>query len=170
MENNHTTSLKATKDIKLQNFNYKFLMRIIPTNKFLLKCNIGHTALCEFCSMEIETLNHLFWECIHVQHFWTNLSVFLQEYNIIIIQFNLRNVMLGITEGTNITEIQIKNFIILLGKYFIFKTKYQKQYPTLIRFKSHLCQRIQIEKQIYFMKDRLAQFNNKWGTLRVLIE
>ena len=165
----YTTSLKATKDIKLQNFNYKFLMRIIPTNKFLLKCNIGHTALCEFCSMEIETLNHLFWECIHVQHFWTNLSVFLQEYNILI-QFNLRNVMLGITEGTNITEIQIKNLIILLGKYFIFKTKYQKQYPTLIRFKSHLCQRIQIEKKIYFMKDRLAQFNNKWSTLRVLIE
>ena len=78
--------------------------------------------------------------------------------------------MLGITEGTNITEIQIKNFIILLGKYYIFKTKYQKQHPTLIRFKSHLCQRIQIEKQIYFMKDRHAQFNNKWGTLRVLIE
>ena len=76
----YTTSLKATKNIKLQNFNCKFLMRIIPTNKFLLKCNIGHTALCEFCSMEIEILNHLFGECIHVQHFWTNLSVFLQEY------------------------------------------------------------------------------------------
>ena len=118
--------------------------------------------------MEIETLNHLFWECIHVQQFLTNLPVFLQEYNLLI-QFNLRNVMLGIMEGTNITEIQIKNFIILHGKYFIFKTKYQKQLPTLIRFKSHLCQRIQIEKQIYFIKDRLAQFNNKWGTLRVLL-
>ena len=74
--------------------------------------------------MEIETRNHLFWECIHVRHFWTNLSAFLQEYNVLI-QFNLRNVMLGITEGIHITEIQIKNFIILLGKYFIFKTKYQ---------------------------------------------
>ena len=87
--------------------------------------------------MEIETLNHLFWECIHVQQFLTNLSVFLQEYNVLI-QLNLRNVMLGTMEGTNITEIQIKNFIILHGKYFIFKTKYQKQLPTLIRFKSHL--------------------------------
>ena len=87
--------------------------------------------------VEIETFNHLFWECIHVQHFWTNLSVFLQEYTVLI-QFNLRNVMLGITEGTNITEIQTKNFLILLGKYFIFKTKYQKQHPTLIRFKSHI--------------------------------
>ena len=74
--------------------------------------------------------------------------------------------MLDITEGTNITEIQLKNFIIFFVKYFIFKTKYQKQHPTLIRLKSHLCQRIQIEKQIKFMKDRLAQFNNKWGTLK----
>ena len=36
-------------------------MRIIPANKSLLNCNIGHTALCDFCSVEIETLNHLFW-------------------------------------------------------------------------------------------------------------
>ena len=30
--------------------------------------------------------------------------------------------------------------------FFVFlkKTKHQKQHPTLIRFKSHLCQRIQI--------------------------
>ena len=89
-----TTSLKTTKDIKLQNFTYKFLMRIIPTNKFVLKCHIRHATLCEFCSMEIETLNHLFWECIHVQHFWTNLSVFLQEYNVLV-QFNLKNIMQG---------------------------------------------------------------------------
>ena len=48
----YKTSLKATKYFKLQNFNYKLLMRIIPTNNFLIKCNIGHTALCDFCSME----------------------------------------------------------------------------------------------------------------------
>ena len=59
-------------------------MRIIPTNRFLLKCNIGHTTLCDFCSMEIETLDHLFWECIHVQLFWANLSTLLQDYNVFI--------------------------------------------------------------------------------------
>ena len=80
-------------------------MRIIPTNRFLLKCNIGHTTLCDFCSMEIETLDHLFWECIHVQLFWTNLSTLLRDYNVFI-HFNLRNIMLGITEGTNQTEVQ----------------------------------------------------------------
>ena len=164
----YTTSLKASKDIKLQNFNYKFLMRIIRTNNFLLKCNIGHTAICNFCSMEIETLNHLFFGMYSCTAVLDKLISILTEYNALI-QFNLKNAMLGITEGTNITEIQIKYFIILQGKYFILKTKYQKQLPTLIRFKSHLCQRIQIEKQIYFIKDRLAQFNNRWGSLRVLL-
>ena len=56
----YTNRLQAIKDIRLQNFQYKCLMRIIPTNKYLLKCKIGETALCEFCTMEMETINHLF--------------------------------------------------------------------------------------------------------------
>ena len=118
----YTTSLQAMKDIKLQNFNYKFLMRIITKNRYLLKCNIWHTALCDFCPMDIETINHLFWEYIRVHNFLTNIFIFLQEYNVNI-QFNLRYILLGIT-GKNRTEVQLKNYIILLGKYFIFKSKY----------------------------------------------
>ena len=145
-------SLRATKNIKLQNFDYKFLMRIIPLNRFLLKFNIGHTTLCDFCCIEIETLDHLFWECIHVQLFWTYLSTLLQDYNVFI-HFNLRNIMLGITEGTNQTEVQRKNFI------------------NLLHFKLYLKHRINIEKKnIYCKKDRLAQFNKKWGNLRTLME
>ena len=30
----YTNAIKATKDIKLQNFQYKFLMRTLPTNTF----------------------------------------------------------------------------------------------------------------------------------------
>ena len=73
----YTNRLQATKDIRLQNFQYKYLMRIIPTNKYLLKCKIGETALCEFCTMEIETINNLFWECNYVQLFWATLTTFL---------------------------------------------------------------------------------------------
>ena len=50
----YTNFLQTTKDIRLQNnFQYKCLMRVIPTNKYLLKCKIGETALCEYCTMEI---------------------------------------------------------------------------------------------------------------------
>ena len=54
-KNIYTTNLKSTNDIKLPNFHYKYLMRIIPTNQFLIKCHIVSSSLCEFCNMEIET-------------------------------------------------------------------------------------------------------------------
>ena len=43
---------------------------------------------------EIETLNHLLFRMNSLTSFWTNVLVFLQEYNVLI-QFNLRTVMLG---------------------------------------------------------------------------
>ena len=165
----YTNRLQATKDIRLQNFQYKCLMRIIPTNKYLLKCKIGETALCEFCTMEIETINHLFGECNYVQHFWANLATFLLRYNITM-HFSLKYVTFGITERAHCIETQVKNFIILLGKYFIFKNKCLKTQPTISHFKVYLSQRINVEKHIYFIKNRLAQFDTKWVNLKPLIE
>ena len=67
--------MKSTNDIKLRNFQYKC---IVTTDQFLTKCNIVGSAQCEFCSMEIETVSHLFWECAHVQQFWTSVSDLLR--------------------------------------------------------------------------------------------
>ena len=58
-KNIYLTVFKSMNDIKLRNFQYKYIMRIVPTNQFLTKCNIVGSALCEFC-MEIETVSHLF--------------------------------------------------------------------------------------------------------------
>ena len=75
--------------------------------------------------MEIETINHLFWECLFVQQFWTELSNPLKDCNVDII-FSLRTITFGITQRINNPNIQVKDFIILLAKYFIFKSKCQK--------------------------------------------
>ena len=167
-KNIYTNRLSATKETKLQNFQYKFLMRIIPTNKFLLKCNIAMSALCDFCTMEIETINHLFWECLYVQQFWTELSNLLKNCNIDI-TFSLRTITFGITQRINNPNIQVKNFIILLAKYFIFKSKCQKLPLSFIHFKSYLEQRLKVEKQIYLMKDKLTQFERKWSNFSTLM-
>ena len=33
-------SFSCTVDVKLRNFNYKYLMRIIPNNRYMFKCNL----------------------------------------------------------------------------------------------------------------------------------
>ena len=61
--------------MKLRDFQYRYLNRIVPTNKFLSKCQIVSSSICDFCNMEIETMHHLFWECRHVQSFRQNLEI-----------------------------------------------------------------------------------------------
>ena len=95
----YTNTLVAINDIKLRNFQYKFIMRIIPTNKFLQKCGIADSALCDFCNMIIETTDNLFWECTHTQEFWTELCNFLTEFNTDLI-LNLPRVFFGLTFTT----------------------------------------------------------------------
>ena len=81
-KNIYTIIFKSTSDIKLRNFQYKYLMRVIPTNQFLVRCHIVSTSLCEFCNMEIETFLLLFWEGTYVQQSWISMSDLLHQCNI----------------------------------------------------------------------------------------
>ena len=62
--------------MKLRDFQYRYLNRIVPTNKFLSKCQIVSSSLCDFCNMEIETMHHLFWSVDMCNSFGQNLEIF----------------------------------------------------------------------------------------------
>ena len=70
---------RCTIDMKLRNFQYKYLTRILPINKYLFKCKLAPTFLCDFCAMQEETNAHLFWECFYVQEYWSKNTKFLKN-------------------------------------------------------------------------------------------
>ena len=74
----YSINISTSYDMKLQNFQYRYLNRIVHTNKFLTRCQIVSSSLCDFCNMDIETMHYLFWECIHVQFFWTKFRDFFK--------------------------------------------------------------------------------------------
>ena len=97
-------------------------MRIISSNScLLLKCSIATSVLCEFCTMVIESINYLFCECLYVHQFWTETSNCLKDYNEDI-SFSLKTVFFGEAQQINNPNTQVKNFIIRLAKYFIFRS------------------------------------------------
>ena len=151
--------IKSTIDTKLRDFQYKFIKRIIPTNTFLFKCNISSSNLCDFCSSDIETVKHLFWECQFSQQFWLQLKTFLNNLSIDV-TFDYKNICFGISSSPMSNT--LINFIILSAKYFIFKSKYMKNIPNIILFKSFLNKRREIEKCIAFEKDKIEHHNAKW--------
>ena len=75
-------SFYCTIDQKLRNFQYKYLMQIVRTNDFLLKCKLVQSNICDFCNMHVETVQHLFWECMYTQNFWQKLVDFLKSKDI----------------------------------------------------------------------------------------
>jgi hypothetical protein len=147
----------STIDTKLRNFQYKYLFRIIPTNKRLFLQNIVHSNLCDFCSTDIESIRHLFWECNHVQVFWNNLHNFINNAHI---RINIKTISFGFCEETD--EVNIKNYIIFYAKYFIFLNKCHKTIPRCDLFKIYLKKRIELEKEIALMNDKLHKFEVKW--------
>ena len=87
-------SFNCTIDVKLRNFQYKYLMRILPNNKYLFKCKLTPSVLCDFCSMQEETNFHLFWHCWYIQALWSKIQEIL-TFNNIDIQLNYFNISFG---------------------------------------------------------------------------
>ena len=116
---------RCTIDIKLRNFQYKYLMRIVPNNEYLFKCKLAPTVLCDFCAMQEETNVHLFWECFYVQEYWSKIQKFLKNNNLEI-ELTYYRISFGILDKNNIKTSMI-NFIILIAKYWILASKYKMQ-------------------------------------------
>jgi hypothetical protein len=149
---------KSTIDTKLQDFQYKLLMRLLPTNKYLFKCKLSSSNLCDFCSMNIETLEHIIWECNKTQIFWNEIGKYLTSKNVKI-NFTIINVSFGLNDKNNNETI---NFIIILAIFFIFKMKYNKTIPSFDKFLPFLQNRIRIEREIALIQDKLEKYENKW--------
>ena len=73
---------KSATDCTLRSFQYKYIQRIIATNKYLFTCNLSNTNLCDMCSEHIETIEHLFWEYKYIQSLWNQLITFLEKQQI----------------------------------------------------------------------------------------
>ena len=122
----HTIPFKSLISTKIRAFQYRYLMRIIPNNQFLYKCNINSTSLCDFCTMYVETNKHLFWECHFTREFWTDVERFLNEKEITI-KLDYKLISIGYTKWSSHSN--LLNFILIYAKYFIFKNKYSKTIP-----------------------------------------
>ena len=156
---------KCLIDTKLRTFQYKYIMRIIPNNKFLYKCNITNTSLCDFCCMNVETNKHMFWECTIIRAFWTDIENYLSSKDIHVL-LNYSIISFGITETSSMYK--ILNSIFIIEKYFIFKNKYAKTIPNFVHFISCLKYIENIEKLIANFKNKTTQHEAKHIHLRTL--
>ncbi len=80
LTNAFVTLRKATTCSVLRSFQYMIIHRAIVTNDYLFKCKIKDTDKCYFCGDDVETLEHLFCDCILIKQLWNELANKVQPF------------------------------------------------------------------------------------------
>ena len=119
----HLTASEA----KLRYFQFKFLHRIIATNRLLYLMKKNDSDVCSFCGTAVETLEHLFWECNVTASFILDVEARVLRRQF---YFSKRDFFFGYGDATN----HPYNFLILHIKYYIYDCKRHEMKPTVDEF------------------------------------
>ena len=107
------------KEVKLQEFQFKVNNHILVTKSFLHKINKVDNDRCALCGLETETIIHVLFNYNKVKEFWLAMKNWLRIQANVTLHLTIRNVIFSKQENG-----ELLNYILLLGKYFIYKTKF----------------------------------------------
>ena len=131
-----------TRESFLQTFQYKILNRIINCNHKLHIWSIRDNNKCEYCE-HIDTLEHHFFWCKRTQEFWDQIRTWASDNLDTSMKLTICEVIFGINIQGN-KSIDTINFLILIGKRFINKSRTNKQPLYFINFLALIKEKIQL--------------------------
>ena len=149
----YTLSYICTRDKKLQETQFKIIHYILPTNSYLYKCKIKDSPNCGFCHLQIETIQHLLWECPKSKTLWLQLSDSLLSKEITY-NFTAKNTIVGDSTAPILIE-----HLKLITKHYIFTQKINQKELEIKELLNIIKHKSNIEK--HYSKD-LSKYYNKW--------
>ena len=122
MENKYSLSFQSLVDHKIIDLQYRILHRYLGTNKLLFKIGRKSSPSCERCMFQIETIEHIFYECFAVKNFWLSIVDKYNEYFKVNVKISCKDVIL-MYKGNDETLAYILNTLLLYGKQYVYKCK-----------------------------------------------
>jgi len=75
---------------------FKILNDIYPSNSFLHERFNWENNSCGFCEKDIETVEHIFFQCEFVNEFWLSFQNWIQSKDILIHPLNMTSIKVGV--------------------------------------------------------------------------
>lgn len=131
---------------------FKILNDIYPSNHFLhIRFNWENNT-CGFCERDIETVEHIFFECEHVLDFWLAFRSWMLTKQITLQQLNWMSIKVGVQLKEKNLDF-LANNLIILGKHYIHRCKFLKVKPHINGWKNELNL---YKKSLFFMSNKNA--------------
>ncbi len=139
---------KITKYVKMQEFQYKVLHRILPTNHRLFKMKKKgipsvESPNCRLCGQD-ETLTHMLLYCPKIQHIWHWLQKVVFNIMNKTVELYTKNCVLGILSRKK--EIWQWNWVSLQIRHYLYLMQQKIKIPSIQGFKAVLRSTIEIVK------------------------
>ena len=146
---------------KYRSFQYRLIHRAVILNTHLHRWRIKNTNLCTFCNREAETYVHLFVMCPIVKSLWIKTEQFMTDSlpgpEIV---FNPKTIIFNqfVDDAKN-----IKNFVCLLLKQYIYRKRCYSQLPNFYEFKSMVLETRSVEFYIAKKNNQERKHFLKWS-------
>ena len=165
-ENQLSTAFKSihyvTNVTKYRSFQYRFLHASLVTNAHLYRWGILSTNGCTFCGDSKETMQHLFFECVHTKLLWQSVQEYVHvrspesKTNWDRTSIALNSVVKG--SGSYI------NYVCLIVKQFIYRQRCLKLSPSIEQLKIIISKCEKMEKYIAVKNNKIQRHNIKWNS------
>ena len=150
---------QCTDDTKLRWLQFRILHNILTTNRSVAKFRPEQSPLCQFCKSHSETIHHLLWQCDKVKLFWNELSNIINNRATHSKNFRIDESLAIFGQSEQIKADRICEFIILVAKYYIYRSKVQGSVLNSRLFIQELYTRYCVEKEIH---NNSVSFRNSW--------
>ena len=137
---------RVVRDSRIQQFQYKILHKILACKETLFRWNIEGDDRCSFCD-ECETITHLLFKCDTIRTFWKQVEKWMSRNLGVSFPLSVTDVVFGIPFENNNTLLVI-NYIILYGKYHIYRSKLNNNYPFMLTFLAEIKGHRELERYI----------------------
>ena len=155
--------LRVASEPYVRSFQYKVLNYILYTNDRLFKIGYVSNPNCTFCKENRETIHHILFECSFSKCFWDMVSSCILNRLGRCGCLSIRDIMIGILkEGMDLI-----NYIVILGKTYLWTCRCKGINPIFDHFKKILEMKYETEKYIAFKTNKIRQFKKKWEMFEV---
>ena len=139
-------------------FQFKVLNSILFTNPKLFKIGYRTDDLWSFCKRESETIRHFFWDCPYSNSFWKCVESYYFRLRKQLVRLTLREIWIDFLTS----ECPLLNYLILLGKTYLWSCRRTEVLPTIESFIVGVNSKYEIEKYICTKNKSLQKLMDKW--------
>ena len=142
----------------MQCFQFKILNDILFTNSRLAKIGLIQSDLSTFCNIGVKTKDHLFFYCVYSRVFWEEFESYWFAIAKEQRKLELKTILLGVTD----TKCPLFNYLIVLGKLYLWNCRRNKSSPFFPSYKELVERKYEIECHIPTKNNNSKMLVVKW--------